>query len=91
MQSGFLHRNAAFGAYVDRPLAACAASGPIWPAHLRLVASPPLAAAVMAAPGPGQACGASALVQRLVAEGLRDALSPRRALSPLLGLDPVRR
>ena len=83
MQSGFLHRNAAFGAYVDRTFAACTASGPIWPGHLRLAASPALAAAVMAGPSPGQGCGASELAQRLVGEGLQDALSPRRALHPL--------
>ena len=83
VQSGFLHRNATFGAYVDRMLAACTASGPIWPGHLRLAASPALAAAVMADPSPGQGCGASELAQRLVGEGLQDALSPRRALHPL--------
>ena len=81
VQSGFLHRNAAFGAFVDRPLAACTASGPIWPGHLRLAASPALAAAVMADPSPGQRCGAGELAQRLVCEGLQDALSPKRASS----------
>ena len=58
--------------YVDRPLAACLASGPILPGHLRLAASPPLAAACLA---PCRA--ASARVECLVSEGLQDALSPR--------------
>jgi len=71
---------------VDRPLAACRASGPLAPGHLRLAASARLAAACLAARGAGPGApdqGARALAERLVSEGLEDALSPRRAPRPL--------